>query len=286
MAQRHIRQLDEVAMTVCTTAALSMGPATVDLLSRCMPAQVGALPSPATMTAAPASTGELATMCHEIKNPLNAVLGFTQLLGTDDALGDKHRRHLQAIEEAARHILAIVEETLAAARQHAKTKLAGDQAVTLGPVIEDVVRWMEPAAMQAGVELCAPATDAVVRGDAQHLHEVLLNLVSNAVKYNVRGGKVSVSTRVDRANGRVRIDVRDTGPGMSPEAQARLFQPFERLGAEHTDVQGTGIGLYITRQLVQGMGGAMDVHSEPGEGSVFSVSLRRAVPAACKEVQP
>lgn len=280
-------------MSVCTMSTQPMVPATVALVSRLMQGNAAA---PAPRAAAPAndashnasigaSSGELATMCHEILNPLNAVLGFVELLGADVAMGEKQRRHLRAIEQAGQHIHAIVEETLAAARQHARSHAAADEAVALGPLVESVVQWMEPDAARAGVELCAPPTDAVVRGDAHQLREVLLNLVSNAVKYNHRGGRVSVHAGVETGQGRVRIEVHDTGPGISAEAQARLFQPFERLGAERTEVQGNGIGLYITRQLVQGMGGAMDVRSEPGLGSTFSVCLRGAAAAAMQEAR-
>jgi signal transduction histidine kinase len=271
---------DEVVMNACTAAThpIPLGP--VGLWPQRQSTGLPAAATAAPKAAMSRSASEVATMCHEVRNPLNAVLGFAQLLGADASLGERQRRHLQAIEQAARHILAIVEEAMAATRPHAQPGRSDDATVAVGPVIEEVVRWMEPAAAAAGVELSAPACDAVIRGDAHHLHEVLLNLVSNAVKYNHRGGTVIVRTVSEAANGSVRIDVQDTGQGIGVEAQPRLFKPFERLGAERSSVQGTGIGLCITQELVERMGGAIDVRSQAGAGSTFSISLRGAVPLA------
>jgi signal transduction histidine kinase len=232
--------------------------------------------APAPMAAA-ANTRRLADMCHEIRNPLNAVLGFTQLMALDaEHLSDKHRRNLQAIDQAARHILAVVDESLSAARGQGGAARNHDAAVAVERVIDDVMCWMQPAATAAGVRLTASPLPARVRGNAQHIHEVLINLVSNAIKYIRRGGEVRVNVVHEPAALQVVIEVHDTGRGMTPAMQARLFSRFDRLGAERHGVEGTGIGLCITRRLVECMGGGIEMSSQPGAGSRFSVRLHAA----------
>jgi signal transduction histidine kinase len=218
-------------------------------------------------------------MCHEIRNPLNAVLGFAQLLAADQAspLNSRQRQQLQAIDEAAHHILHLLDDALHAARPDKKARpSAGQDVVDVGKTVAEVVRWMEPAAADAGVALAAQCAPLRVRGDAQYLREVLINLVSNAIKYNRPGGRVNVSAGAADDAALVVLAVRDTGPGLDEASLARLFHPYERLGAEDRGVEGTGLGLCITRQLVERMGATMDVSSRVGEGTVFVVKMPAA----------
>jgi CheY-like chemotaxis protein len=148
--------------------------------------------------------------------------------------------------------------------------------VSVGDVLHTALDLIRPLARQAGIELVAPGTDEPLDGhvlaDRQRLHQILLNLLSNAVKYNRVGGTVTVScTRVD--DGHIRLAVSDTGPGIRPEQRELLFAPFERLGAEHTTIEGTGIGLALAHRLAHAMGGRLDVDSTPGQGSTFWVDL-------------
>lgn len=234
-----------------------------------------ALSAPAVQCSSPST---VARMCHEIRNPLNAVLGFAQLLAADGSfpLNSRQRQQLQAIDEAAHHILHLLDDALDEAAPRKDRPAAAQEVVELDRTVAEVVRWMAPAAAEAGVTLMHAGTPLRVWGQAQYVREVLINLVSNAIKFNRPGGDVRVTVAPSEGGDRVLLSVCDTGPGIDEAGLSRLFHPYERLGAEHRGVEGTGLGLCITRQLVERMGATLDVSSRVGEGAVFVVKLRAA----------
>ncbi|MEO8122785.1 MAG: PAS domain-containing protein [Burkholderiales bacterium] len=236
----------------------------------------------------------LAHMSHELRTPLNAVIGFSQLLAHDgvDALSIAQRGRAQRIEAAGKHLLALIDDVLDLASIEAGSLPVADESVALADLLRDVMQWTQPQARQAEVELRAePVGSGAVRADARRLRQVLTNLVSNAVKYNHRHGWVQLQTARRR---HAEVDgwdliVTDNGPGLSPEQQRGLYEPFNRLGAERGAVAGTGIGLTIARRLVDRMGGRLDVRSNPGAGCEFRVWLPDAVDganAAAASVEP
>ena len=229
----------------------------------------------------------LSRMSHELRTPLNAVLGFAQLIEGDAAarddgvLGDR----VQHILRGGRHLLVLINEVLDLARIESGTLPVRLEPVPIEPLVDACRQLLEPLAHARGVRLhlphggpAAPAAGTLALADPTRLQQVLLNLLSNAIKYNREGGEVHLACRVDGEV--VRIEVSDTGPGLTALQRERLFQAFERLDADATAVEGAGIGLALSKALVGLMHGRIGVHSEPGVGSTFWIELARAEPAA------
>ncbi|MHA7816882.1 MAG: sensor histidine kinase [Pseudohaliea sp.] len=215
----------------------------------------------------------LSSMSHELRTPLNAILGFGQLLETDGAVPEAQRDHVREIVDAGQHLLSLVSDVLDLAKIEAGELQLSPAVVPLAPLVGECLALVALAAERRGVSLhCGIPGDATVRADRRRLKQALVNLLSNAVKYNREGGTVRVACR-PAGEHRVRILVSDEGPGIAPERQAELFEPFNRLGAEGGTIEGFGIGLNITRHLVDAMGGAIGVKSTPGSGSTFWVAL-------------
>ncbi|MBQ0931427.1 PAS domain-containing hybrid sensor histidine kinase/response regulator [Ideonella alba] len=237
----------------------------------------------AAQRASAAKSEFMARTSHELRTPLNGILGFSQLMAEDarEPLGPEQRRRLGVVNASAMQLLALINELLDIARIEAGELRLLMQPVRLLPLLQQALAAIEPMATGAGLSMTlqCPFTVAV-QADATRLQQVLTNLLSNAVKYNIRQGQVAVVVR--HADAQVRIDVQDSGPGMSAAQLRQLFQPFNRLGAERTATEGSGLGLVISRQLVEAMGGRLEVTSQPGQGSTFSVTLSTAAarPAA------
>ncbi len=222
----------------------------------------------------------LSRMSHELRTPLNAILGFAQLLELDD-LPSEQSSSVDQIQRAGQHLLSLINEVLDIARIEAGQLTVSPEAVLVGEVLEEVTTLLGPVAESAAVHMMVEPggeRDRYVRADRQRLLQVLLNLGSNAVKYNEPGGTVAFRTSPVPGD-KVRFSVHDTGPGIPPEQQDRLFVPFSRLGAERSGVEGTGVGLALSKQLVEVMGGSIGVESAPGHGSTFWVELH-VVPVA------
>jgi signal transduction histidine kinase/ActR/RegA family two-component response regulator len=218
----------------------------------------------------------LSSMSHELRTPLNAIIGFGQLLGTNivDAKPERRQEFVDHIVGAGKHLLTLINEILNLARIESGHVELSVEPVMMSDVLEECRRMIEPLATQRGITVeFAADCEEVVLADRMRLKQVLLNLVSNAIKYNRKQGWVHVScTAIDAEH--VRIAVQDSGQGLQPAQVAALFQPFNRLGQEGGPEQGTGIGLVVTQRLVELMGGTIGVDSTPGEGSVFRVDLR------------
>jgi len=226
----------------------------------------------------------LSRMSHELRTPLNSVIGFGQLLQMDGLEGEQ-RECVDHIVRSGGHLLELINEVLDISRIEAGVMSISPEPVRLGPAVEEAVAMMRPAAAEReiGIEIeRGAACEGLVRADAQRLRQVLLNVLSNAIKYNRSGGSVSLRC-VQGGERSVRLAVTDTGAGLSAEQRARLFEPFDRLGAEHGAVEGTGLGLALSKRLVELMDGSMWAESEPGQGTTFLLELRAADhPAAAR----
>ncbi|HYP33463.1 MAG TPA: ATP-binding protein [Burkholderiaceae bacterium] len=233
----------------------------------------------------------LSNMSHELRTPLNAIIGFGQLLGqADDAGVGPERSHLfvQHIVDAGNHLLTLINEILNLAQIESGKVAISLEPVDLREVLDECHALTRTASAQRGIRLVFPAETAlVVNADRTRLKQVLLNLLSNAVKYNREHGAVIVECGTGD-QGKVRVAVQDTGAGLTPEQLRSLFQPFNRLGRDGTGIEGSGIGLALTRRLVELMGGSIGVHSTPGTGSTFWIDLRSAEPlrVALARVEP
>jgi PAS domain S-box-containing protein len=224
----------------------------------------------------------LSRMSHELRTPMNAVLGFAQLMLADrlQPLGGGQRERTERIRNAGEHLLALIDDVLDLTSVEVGTLAPALRPVALRPLVDETLQWLAPSAKQAGVTLASSLREGVVMADPRRLRQVLSNLLSNAVKYNRPGGTVEIRLieplrHEPHGDELLGLCVRDTGRGLTSAQLERLFEPFNRLGAERDGIEGTGIGLTIVRALVQSMGGRVEVQSSAGEGSEFRVWLPR-----------
>lgn len=218
----------------------------------------------------------LSRVSHELRTPLNAILGFGQLLEMQD-LSAEDAESVRQVLRGGRHLLGLVNEVLDIARIESQELVLESGPVLVADVVGELLDLLAPLADERQVALdegSRGACEAWVVADRERLKQVLLNLLSNGIKYNQPGGRVSVRTVA--GGGVARIEVVDTGWGIPAEDQGRLFQPFDRLGAALTDIEGTGIGLTLSKGLVEAMGGTIGFESAAGAGSTFWVELRVA----------
>ena len=218
----------------------------------------------------------LSSMSHELRTPLNAILGFSQLFEYDNNLSEKHLANATEINRAGKHLMSLIDQILDLSRIEAGEVEISLEPVSLSSILDDSVAWVMPLAQNREVSIFFDPSQFEglnVMADAIRLKQVFLNLLTNAIKYNRQGGTVSLSYQRG-IDGSLRVGIEDTGAGISEEKLKELFQPFNRLGAEFSPVEGTGIGLVITRQLVDLMDGQLGIESELGQGSIFWVSLK------------
>jgi PAS domain S-box-containing protein len=216
----------------------------------------------------------LSRMSHDLRTPLNAVLGFAQLLESENLLDAQHEC-VQQILRGGQHLLDLINEVLDIARIEAGRLSLSPEPVAIRETVKHAIALVAPLAAKRSVTLVFDESEHTARSvvaDRQRLNQILLNLLSNAVKYNRPGGRVTVSIEASTP-GRIRLKVSDTGAGIPRGKLQLLFKPFERLGAESTAVEGTGLGLALSRGLAEAMGGALGVVSEVDRGSTFWVEL-------------
>jgi PAS domain S-box-containing protein len=218
----------------------------------------------------------LSRMSHELRTPLNAILGFAQLLEMDP-LEPSQLASVEHISRAGRHLLDLINEVLDISRIESGQLAVSLEPVSVAELVVELVDMIGPLASAGEIDIDAldVASPGFLLADRQRLKQVLLNLLSNAVKYNRQGGSVHICSTTSAA-GRVRLSVEDTGFGIAPELVPRLFRPFDRLGAETGPIDGTGMGLALSKGLVEAMGGTIGVASQPGAGSTFWVELASA----------
>ena len=248
--------------------------------------------------ASQAKSEYLSRMSHELRTPLTAILGYSDLLEMREPREDQTEA-IAAVQEASGHLLSLVNDVLDIARIESGRESFALEPVALEATVEECVRLVAPSALSRHITITRSLGECAgdyVLADRQRLVQSLLNLLSNAVKYSGNEAHISVDAVRERVSGEtangnadaipkgdfIRLAIRDTGPGFTDDEKARLFQPFERLGAERTTVPGTGLGLALTRKLVQGMHGTIGVESERGVGSTFWIRLTRSPMGAPK----
>jgi signal transduction histidine kinase/CheY-like chemotaxis protein len=217
----------------------------------------------------------LSSMSHELRSPLNAILGFAQLMESDSPEPNPSQKEsIDQILQAGWYLLELINEILDLATIEAGKLTLAIEPVSLSEVMLECQTMIEPQAQKAGISMTFPsfARPHFVNADRTRVKQVLINLLSNAIKYNRGQGKVAVSC-TDAASGKLRVSVKDNGAGLSPEKLGQLFQSFNRLGQEGSAEEGTGIGLVVTKRLVELMGGSIGVESTVGLGSTFWFEL-------------
>ena len=217
----------------------------------------------------------ISQMSHELRTPLNAILGFSQLLKMDE-LKPNQARGLEQIYKSGRHLLNLVNEVLDIARIESGKMAISPEPVRLADTLQEALELIRPLAEARHISInmaASVSSEVFVQADPQSLRQVLLNLLSNAVKYNREGGEIAISARLT-IDGRLRLQMRDTGDGIPPEKIERLFVPFDRLGRESVEQEGTGLGLALSKGLVEAMGGHIGAESQLGVGSTFWLELK------------
>jgi len=220
-------------------------------------------------------------MSHELRTPMNAILGFAQVLETRP-LPPRESEYVEQIHRAGDHLLNLINDLLDLSGIEAGRLAVTIEPVPLSPIVEAALQLVRGKAAALGIRIESPGVAGeVVLADATRLRQVLVNLLSNAIKYNRPDGTVLLGfSRPDGS--RLRILVSDTGPGIAPDNLKRLFTPFDRLGAERSNIDGTGLGLALSHQLALLMGGTLGATSEEGRGSVFFIDL----PVAAASMHP
>jgi len=230
----------------------------------------------------------LSHMSHELRSPMNAILGFAQLMESGNpSPSPAQRQSIEQILQAGWYLLGLINEILDLALIESGKLSLSPEPIALGEVLADCLGMIEPLAAKAGVLLSFPELDSasLVKADRTRIKQVLINLLSNAVKYNRRGGTVRVVV-APAAGDRVRLSVHDTGKGLDPARIEQLFQPFNRLGQESGSDEGTGIGLVVSKRLVELMGGEIGVESRVDAGSMFWIEMQAGHTLLCVEDKP
>ena len=222
----------------------------------------------------------LSRMSHELRTPMNSILGFAQLMEMGGELSPKHNKSVSYILNNGRHLLNLINEVLDIAGIEAGRQILTLEPVQLDAVINEITDSIEVAASKRNVSIelvDSPANILFALADRVRLKQILINLLNNAIKYNNAGGSITIKTALQPSNEhghfQVRISICDTGNGIRPEDIGKLFQAFERIGADRTEAEGTGLGLMVVKKLAEAMNGTVGVESEVGTGSTFWIEL-------------
>ena len=218
----------------------------------------------------------LSATSHELRTPLNAIMGFGGLLlnNPGELLSERQKVHAGHIVSAGEHLLALINDLLDLGKIESGKIEFADETIDLSPLISECLEYLLQAADQRGITISVQLPEAPfsARADRMRLRQVLVNLLSNAVKYNVDNGTIEVIGQPATETS-LKIGVRDTGGGIAPQDMERLFEPFQRLVTPASTIEGTGLGLSLTKALVEGMGGSLSVESRLGEGSTFWLNI-------------
>lgn len=217
----------------------------------------------------------LSSMSHELRTPMNAILGFSQLLENSkkEPLSDKQRTYVKHIITGGEHLLELIDQVLDLARIETGEVDTTNTRIDLSELCQQCISMVEKTAQQKGLTIHQQlAKNRYIETDYIKLKQALLNLLSNAVKYNRVGGMITLSND-ETVDDRVRISVTDTGNGIAPEFLSRVFNPFDRLGRESSNIEGTGIGLTIAKKLIESIGGQIGFETESGKGTSFWLEL-------------
>ncbi|MEI6576032.1 MAG: PAS domain S-box protein [Bacteroidota bacterium] len=221
----------------------------------------------------------LSRMSHELRTPMNSILGYTQLMNMGE-LNPKQKKSVDHILNSGKHLLNLIDEVLDISHIEAGRLSMVNEAVDLNSIVDETIDTIQPLAYTQQLKVIfemSPTSKHIVVCDRKRIKQVLINLLNNAVKYNRPGGSIYVNVLSPFPNNAgismIRISVRDTGMGISPEDISKLFMPFERIGAENTYTEGTGLGLAVIKKNIDAMGGSVGVESVVGEGSTFWVDL-------------
>ena len=239
----------------------------------------------------------LSSMSHELRTPMNAIMGFGQLLNMDlaNTLDEDQKENVSEILKASNHLLELINEVLDLAKIEAGRIDLSIEDVSLSDVISESLQLILPLAEKRSISINLFCGDeeleiakinniqTVIRADYTRTKQVIINLLSNAVKYNSEKGNIIIRCDIDETN--IRVSVTDTGNGLSVEQQSHLFTPFNRLGAENDDIEGTGIGLVITQNIVELMGGTIGIESQIGKGSTFWFELPNNANSAINKIE-
>lgn len=217
----------------------------------------------------------LANMGHELRTPLNAIMGFSELLSMDSNQSKDQYESLQIINRSGEHLLKLINDILDTARIEAGNTILNNAPLDLGAMVQDVAQMMRIQADKKHLKLMLEHFSLFPRfivGDEARLRQILVNLIGNAIKFTDKGQVVIRLGLKENEPGCLIVEVEDSGMGISPDDQKRIFEPFTQLGLQGGS-KGTGLGLSITQQFVRMMGGTIDVVSDPGKGSVFRLEL-------------
>lgn len=217
----------------------------------------------------------LTSMSHELRTPMNAILGFSQILNLDKSLQEKQKNSVNEIIEAGHHLLYLINEVLDLSRIEEGELDLEMEAIQVNSIIQECIATLSPLATHNNIELINSSSDEnnyTIKGDKVRLKQIIINLISNAIKYNKKDGKVFIYIEPVE-NNKTRISIKDTGPGIAEELQNKLFTPFERLNHKNGNIEGAGIGLVLSKKLTESMQGNIGMRSSAGQGCTFFIEL-------------
>lgn len=213
----------------------------------------------------------MSRMSHELRTPMNAILGFAQLLITDDTLRSSHKGNIKEILDAGYHLLDLINEVLDLAKIESGTIDISKELIPLESLVNDCIAMVKNLAADKQIEITFITSDSFAYADRLRMKQVLINLLSNAIKYNNEKGRVEIT--VSQSNTRTRIEISDTGHGIPEDKWKVIFEPFSRLGMDAMSVDGTGIGLTIAKQIIELMHGTIGFTSIVGQGTTFWIEV-------------